>query len=147
MYRRLFSLEKGSTFISMQPQSLNISRAALVNININDYDQIPLTLTYTDTTDPMVPVPIDIRTYAFSFDLKAGNTNPVVKNYPLAPAGSSAFLSVTGADHNILDMSLMWADIKSIITFDGDYRLIQLVTDNLGNSFVHVIYTINAKRD
>lgn len=131
----------------MQPQSLNISRAARVTIDINDYDQIPLTLAYTDTSDPNAPAPIDIRTYKFSFDLKAGTTTPVVKNYTLLPDGSSAFLSVTGDAHNILDMSLMWADIKTTITFNGDYRLIQLVTDTLGNSFVHCIYTINAKRD
>lgn len=127
---------------------LNISRAKKVTIDINDYDPIPLTLAYVDSSDPAHPIPIDLRTYGFSFDFKQGQTATAKKNYSLPPAGSSDFLSITGDDHNILDMTLMWADIKANqTTFNGQYRLIQLVTDNNGYSFVHLIYYVNADRD
>jgi hypothetical protein len=45
-------------------------------------------------------------------------------------------------------MTGMWMDIKETqAPFNGQYRLIQLVTDNNGNSFVHIIYQINAQHD
>lgn len=127
---------------------MNISRAKNVTVNMNDYDDIPLTLTYTDSTDPNDVQPIDIRPWAFSFDFKTGEEPAVKKNYLLPASGSSDFLAVTGNFHNVLDMTLMWKDIKlTQVAFNGQYRLIQLVTDNLGNKFVHIIYTINGQRD
>jgi hypothetical protein len=128
--------------------SLNISRAAKVSITINNYDQIPLSLTYSDNSNPGSPTPIDIRTYAFSFDLKAANSDVVMKNYALPAGGPSTdYLAVTGTDHNILSMAGMWNDIKVEVPYSGQYRLIQLVTDNNGNQFVHIIYTILVQRD
>lgn len=129
-------------------ETLNISRAQTVIIVLNDYDKIPLTLTYNDFTDPNNPTPIDIRPWAFSFDFKTANSKAVTKNYPRPSGGpDTEFLAVTGADNNVLDMSGMWMDIKSLVTFNGQYRLIQLVTDTNGNSFVHMIYLINAQYD
>lgn len=125
-------------------ETLDISRASRATIRINDYDQIPLTLEYNTTDTPAVP--IDIRNYIFSFDLKAGNNTDTVKQYVLGPANASTFLSIAGADNNILNMQKMFEDIRDLITFNVQYRLIQCVTDAGGNKLVHVIYSIDDKR-
>lgn len=139
-------------YTKLPPLSIPVietSRAQKVIVNINNYDQIPLQLTYNDVTNPNAPVAIDIRPYTFSFDLLSSTVPEPVQNYTLLPNGSSAFLRITGTGNNIIDMSAMWRDIQqNQLTLKGTaYRLVQLVTDNAGNSFVHVIYSINEQPD
>lgn len=128
---------------------LNISQAQVVDITINDYDQIPLTLTYMDNSNPMAPAAINLNGWAFSFDFKLPGSQAVKKNYTLPVGGpATAYLTVTGTDNNVLNMEGMWQDIKdNQVAFNGTYRLIQQVTDNNGNIFVHIIYQISAQFD
>jgi hypothetical protein len=118
---------------------LNTSRAQYVSINLYNIDNIPLAATYTSSGSP-----IDLTDYKFEFILSYNGAT--LKTY-LIDSGSltTEFLSKTGTSINVLNMEAMFEDIRTTSTH-STYKLIQVVTDPDNNTYVHIIYSINAKR-
>src|SRR3981081_4295976 len=88
-----------------------------VNVKLWDYNSLNITHNWKDNTIPTAPVDIDFSNYKFEFFLLSippgGTTSTVVTNYSInAGVLSTAFLSKTGTNHTVLNMSLMFQDIR-----------------------------------
>lgn len=122
--------------------TINTSRAKEVTVNISDYDNLPLSLTMYDiSVSPKVV--IDLSAYKISFDLKE-DVN-LKANYTInASELSTAFLSKLGSSHEVLNMQLMWENIRTKCLTGIVFRLIMSVTRPDGTTYVYTVYKINA---
>ena len=122
--------------------TINTSRAKKVEVNVLDYDNIAFSLTYTDS----VAAPIDLTNYKFKFVLES-TSNVSLATYEI-PAGtmSTAYLSKGGTSNSVLDMENMFEDIRDNKVSTGQVKLIQIVTNDAGLTFVHIVYRINANK-
>lgn len=118
-------------------QKIDTSRAREVSIDVHNYDNLPLAQTYTTSG-----VAIDLTGYAFTFYLEQ-NSTPKKTYSILAGDLVSDFLTKTGADLNVLNMQLMFQDIRDNIIYGTPVKLVQVVVDNNGNQYVHLVYNIN----
>lgn len=119
----------------------NTSRAVQQPVDIFNLDQLPLSLTFTD---PTTNGPIDLTTWRFDFFLEFAGQQKT--SYSIAAnVMSTSMLVKTGDDKNILNMQAMWEDIRNNKTaVQGEYKLIQFVTDASARQYVQVVYLINA---
>lgn len=124
--------------------TLNTSRAERVTVDIYNYDNLPLALTYTTGTPA---VAVDLTDYQFEFILNSKAGVELASYSIYAGDLSTDYLSKTGDDVNVLNMEAMFEHIRDNYITEGErYTLIQVVTDDDGNPYVHVIWTINAKQ-
>ena len=121
--------------------TINTSRAQQVIVNLFDYDSINLSLTYTDANG----APLDLTQYKFRFVLNTLNNGFLFEYVINAGDLSTTYLSKTGASHNVLNMQLMFEDLRDRVNV-SQAKLIQVVTDTQNLTFVHIVYTINASR-
>jgi hypothetical protein len=123
----------------MANTTINTSRAKQVNVDIFNYDDIPLAGTYSSGLTPL-----DLTGFKMQFFLSLKGIAKVT--YSIA-AGEmeTTFLKKTGAGLNILDMQKMWEDIRDHSIQDAAYKLVQVVTDPAGKTYVYAVYNINAK--
>jgi len=120
-------------------ENINTSRAQQVSVDIFNYDNIPLAGTYTSGASP-----IDLTDYKFEFFLY--QEGAVIETYTIDAGDLSAtYLSKTGAGVNVLNMELMFEDIRDNAVEGVPLRLVQVVTDDDGKTYAYVIYNINAK--
>jgi hypothetical protein len=125
----------------MSDTTINTSRAKRVTVDIYDYDNLPLALTYKTGG-----VAIDLTDYKFEFFLKDGNQQ--IENYVIEAGDlSTSHLSKTGTGLNVLNMEGMFEDIRdNQVVAGGKYELVQVVTDDNGIPYAHIIYSVNAKQ-
>jgi len=120
--------------------TINTSRAKQVTVDIYNHDNIPLAGTYTSNA-----VAIDIIDYKFEFFLYRQNN--LIETYTIeAGELSSEYLSKTGDDDNVLNMELMFENIRDNAIVGVASRLVQVVTDPDGKTYVYITYNINAKQ-
>ena len=120
---------------------ITTSRAKQVSVDLFNYDSTNFALTYTS-----LGVPINLTNYSMRFILEDTNGLKIC-DYVLPQSVNGTFLVRSGASMNILDMSLMFKDIRDVkVKVPKMCRLVQVVTDPDGNVFVHVVYNINIAR-
>lgn len=119
----------------------NTSRAVQQPVDIFNLDQLPLSLTFKDPTDN---TPIDLTPWRFDFYLEYAGQRKAT--YTIAAnVMSTSNLVKSGDDNNVLNMQAMWEDIRNNKTaVQGEYKLIQFVTDASSFQYVQVVYLINA---
>lgn len=121
--------------------TINTSRAKSAEVRMKDYDTIPLSAVYKDVSIPGSPTPIDLTNYKFEFFLKL--MADLIHTYSInAGVLTSDFLEKTTVDKNVLNMQLMWEDIRPRLSFGSEYRLIMLVTHPTGEKYVHINYHV-----
>lgn len=122
--------------------TINTSKSKEVTVNISDYDNIPLSFKIYDTSvDPKVV--IDLTDYKFSFALKQENIQKAL--YEIAAAEmSTAFLSKTGTSNEVLNMQLMWEDVRTKCVIETKYRLVLVVTRPDATIYTYTVFKINA---
>lgn len=121
----------------------NISRAVTQAVDIFNYDQLPISITYTDPEQSNGP--IDLTDVKFEFFLQLAG-KPIASYSIDKNVMTNTFLSKTGVDKNILNMQLMFEDIRdNKISIQSVYNLVQVVTDADNYRYAQVIYQINVR--
>ncbi len=123
----------------MAVQTLNTSIAKKIVVDIFNYDSLPLSAAYKTGE-----IPIDLTGYAFNFHLYDGDV--LKKTYTIAAGElTSTYLDKTSV--NVLEMRKMFENLRDIIKLGSqNYRLVQVVTNNESNNYVHIIYQINGRK-
>lgn len=123
--------------------TINTSKSKEVTVNISDYDNIPLSIITYDTSVEPKEV-IDLTGYKFAFYLKQDNLHQKASYVIEAAEMNTAFLSKTGTSNEVLNMQLMWEDVRTKCSAGTKYKLIMVVTRPDATTYTYAVFKINA---
>lgn len=118
-------------------QKIDTSRAQEVSVDIYNYDDIPLSLDYSVDN-----VPEDLLPYKFVF-IAEQNGNNLVTYQINAGEVSNDFLVKDGS---VLVMQGLFEDLRTKLLYSTPVKMIMIVTDDEGKTYVHIVYNINANK-
>lgn len=118
-------------------QKIDTSRAQEVTVNIHNYDDIPLSLDYSVDN-----VPADLLPYKFSF-IAEQNGNALIQYSIDAGEASNDYLIKDGS---VLSMQGLFEDLRTKLLYSTPVKMIMIVTDDEGKTYVHIVYNINANK-
>lgn len=118
-------------------QKIDTSRAQEVSVDIYNYDDIPLALDYSIDN-----VPADLLLYKFLF-IAEQNGNELVSYSIDAGEVSNDYLIKDGS---VLSMQGLFEDLRTKLLYSTPVKMIMIVTDEEGKTYVHLVYNINANK-
>jgi hypothetical protein len=122
--------------------TINTSIAKTVNVDLYNINSVPLSLSVF-TKVGGVKQPADLSGYAIRFDLYKPTSTAVFKSYAIAPGQTtSQFIDVIG---NKLLTQRMWEDLRIISQNGSIQKLLMVVTQPDGYTFVYAQFIVNAR--
>ena len=118
-------------------QKVDTSRAQEVSVDIHNYDDIPLSLDYSIDN-----VPADLLPYKFVF-IAEQNGNNLVTYQIDAGEVSNDFLVKDGS---VLVMQGLFENLRTKMIYSTPVKMVMVVTDDEGKTYVHIVYNINANK-
>lgn len=118
-------------------QKIDTSRAQEVTVNIFNYDDLPLALDCS-----VENVPVDLLPYKFLF-IAEQNGNELAAYGIDAGEVSNDFLVKDGS---LLVMQALFENLRTKMLYSTPVKMVMIVTDDEGKTYVYIVYNINANK-